>query len=65
VVFSESSVSSTYKTDRHEITEIFLKVALSTIKQTNKQTVLGLGIEPTIFHIRGEYRDGHIYTCAV
>ena len=33
-------VSSTNKTDRHDITEILLKVALSTIKQkkTNKQT---------------------------
>ena len=29
------SVSSTNKTDRHNITEIFLKVALNTIKQTN------------------------------
>jgi len=28
-------VSSTIKTDRHEITEILLKVALKTIKQTN------------------------------
>jgi hypothetical protein len=26
-----------YKTDRHDITEILLKVALNTIKQTNKQ----------------------------
>ena len=33
-------VSSTNKTDRHDITEILLKVALSTIKQTNKQTIL-------------------------
>ena len=31
-----SPVSSTNKTDRHEITEILLKVALNTIKQTNK-----------------------------
>jgi hypothetical protein len=29
-------VSSTNKTDRHDITEILLKVALNTIKQTNK-----------------------------
>jgi hypothetical protein len=36
--FSQGSpVSSTNKTDRHEITEILLKVALSTIKQTNIQ----------------------------
>jgi hypothetical protein len=31
-------ISSTNKTDRHNITEILLKVALNTIKQTNKQT---------------------------
>jgi hypothetical protein len=30
-------VSSTNKTDRHELTEILLKVALNTIEQTNKQ----------------------------
>jgi hypothetical protein len=33
-----SPVSSTNKTDRHEITEILLKMALYIIKQTNKQT---------------------------
>jgi len=31
-------VSSTNKTDRHDIAEILLKVALNTIKQINKQT---------------------------
>jgi hypothetical protein len=31
-------VSSTNKTDRHDITEILWKVDLNTIKQTNKQT---------------------------
>jgi len=31
-----SPVSSTNKTDRHDITEILLKVALNTIKQKNK-----------------------------
>ncbi len=30
-------VSSTNKTDRHDITEILLKVALNTTKQTNKE----------------------------
>jgi hypothetical protein len=30
--------SSTSKTGYHDITEILLKVALNTIKQTNKQT---------------------------
>ena len=34
-------VSSTNKTDRHDITEILLKVPLSTINQTNK-TVFSL-----------------------
>jgi hypothetical protein len=33
-----SAVFSTNKTDRHDITEILLKVALNTIKQ-NKQTI--------------------------
>ena len=33
-----SPVSSTNKTDCHDVTEILLKVALNTIKQTNKQT---------------------------
>jgi hypothetical protein len=35
-------VSSTNKTDRHDIAEILLKVALSTIsyKQTNNQTIV-------------------------
>jgi len=32
-------VSSTNKTDCHDITEILLKVTLNTIKQTNKQTI--------------------------
>jgi len=31
-----SPVSSTNKTERHDITEILLKVTLNTIKQTNK-----------------------------
>jgi hypothetical protein len=31
-------VSSTNKTDRHNTSEILLKVALNTIKQTSKQT---------------------------
>ena len=33
--FPDPPVSSTNKTDRHDITEILLKVALNTIKQTN------------------------------
>ena len=34
--FPGPSVSSTNKTDHHDVTEILLKVALNTIKQTNK-----------------------------
>ena len=37
-------VSYTNKTDRHDITEILLKVALNTIKQTYKQTISFLKI---------------------
>jgi hypothetical protein len=40
VVFSGSSVSSTNKTDRHDIAELLLKVVLNTIKQTNGKNVL-------------------------
>ena len=32
-------ISSTNKTDRHDITEILLKVVLNTIKQTNKTSI--------------------------
>jgi hypothetical protein len=35
-------VSSTNKLDRHDITKILLKVALTTIKQTNKRKTLQL-----------------------
>ena len=34
--FLQGPVSSNNKTDRHDITEILLKVALNTIRQTNK-----------------------------
>ena len=33
-------MSSTNKTDRHDITEILLKVALNTIKPTQNQAIL-------------------------
>jgi len=42
-------VSSTNKTDRHDITEILLIVTLSTIKQTNKNTTQGCGTHQS-FH---------------
>jgi hypothetical protein len=38
VVFSGSSGFPTNKTDRHDITELLLKVALNTIKQTRNKT---------------------------
>jgi hypothetical protein len=34
----DTLVSSTNKTDRHEVTEIFLKVALNTIALTHSDT---------------------------
>jgi hypothetical protein len=54
VGFSWSPVSSTNKTDSHDITEILLKVPLNTIKQTN--------IKTTCADVCGE--DGKHYTCA-
>jgi cytochrome c1 len=41
-------VSSTSKTDCHDIAEILLKVALNTIKQTNKQTLNWLWQGPPV-----------------
>ena len=35
-------VSSTKKNDRHDITEILMKVTLNTIKQKNNQTYSGV-----------------------
>jgi hypothetical protein len=37
-------VSSTDKTDPHDITEILLKVVLNTIKQTNKHLAMALSV---------------------
>jgi len=37
-------VSSTNKTDRHDIAEILLKVALNTIKQTTKNHYTGVPV---------------------
>jgi hypothetical protein len=50
-LYSGPPVSSTNKTDHHDITEILLKVVSSTIKQTNKQTMLifDIGIVPTVW----------------
>jgi hypothetical protein len=50
VVFSEYSFSSTNKTDRHETTEILLKVALSTNHQPNQlEKVPLLSFFPQVF----------------
>jgi hypothetical protein len=43
VTCDRSVVSSTNKTDCHDITEMLLKVALNTIKQTNKHTSMRYG----------------------
>jgi len=40
-------VSSTNKIDRHDIAEILLKVALNTIKQTNKNNLMWLNLSVT------------------
>jgi hypothetical protein len=46
VFFGYFLVSSTDKTDRHDITEILLKVALNTISQTKpKPNLAGKGIK--------------------
>jgi hypothetical protein len=37
-------VSSTNKTYHHDITEILLKVALNTVRQTNKQTYVCINV---------------------
>ena len=53
-----SPVSSTNKTDRHDITEILLKVALNTIKQTGKHlnnmstcAFIEQGVRVIVFHV--------------
>ena len=45
-----SPVSSTNKTDRHDITEILLKVALNIIKQTNKNPSMCDGLKQGRHH---------------
>jgi hypothetical protein len=52
----DTPVSSTNKTDCHDIAEIFLKVALSAIKQTKKQTIIStssnlLQVTDKLYHI--------------
>jgi hypothetical protein len=51
VVFSLGPpVSSTNKTDCHDITKILLKVALNTIKQTNKN-IHTYNLTPTVIEV--------------
>ena len=49
-------VSSINKTDRHDITEILLKVALNTIKQANKNPVLSVCIYIVVKSIDENYK---------
>jgi hypothetical protein len=51
-----SSVSSTNKTDRHNITEILLNAALNTIKRTNKINNT-LNVEITLEEITSAIRN--------
>jgi hypothetical protein len=52
-------VSSTNKTDRHDITEILLKVALNTIKQTNKKIHLHFSCEKTFKYMCNNSNTWH------
>jgi len=54
MVFSWSPVPSTNKTDRNYITDILLKVALNTIKQTDKHT----GVDPLVLLLNLYISDG-------
>ena len=68
-----SPVSSTNKTDRHDITEILFKVALSTIKQTNSrlfnilyhESMVIEDIFEIIYNISHDQVVGIIYTCCL
>ena len=48
--FPSTPVSSTIKTDRHDLTEILLKMVLNTIKQTTKlQPIQALYVDKTFW----------------
>ena len=59
VVFSGPPVSSTYRTDHHDITETLLKVALSIIKtnQTNiiERSYIKLSSPLVLFYIKSDH----------
>ena len=57
-------LSSTNKTDRHDITEILLKVALNTINQTNRNQDCyfiesGLDVQSNLTRKQGGSRGAH------
>jgi hypothetical protein len=52
-------VSSTNKTDRHDITEILLKVALNTTKQTN---IFGLILNASPLFLNGKLKNQLLQT---
>ena len=66
--FSDAPVSSTNKTDRHDIAKILLKVALNTIKQANnllpKNVVMGLVLVLRIYELIW-FSFEEIYECRV
>ena len=51
VVFSCPPVSSTNKTDRHDVTALLLKLALNTIKQTNIKHEYRWLMHPNVIHL--------------
>ena len=59
VTSDRSVVFSTYKTDRHNITEILVKVVLSTIKPTNQSMTVTLKVFSLIifFNIKMQLID--------
>ena len=60
VVFSWYSVSSAYKIDRHDIAKILFKVALNTIKQTNKQTNINHSCAKLFCSLHSTHNWAHI-----
>jgi hypothetical protein len=64
VIFFGYSVSSIYKTDRHDITEILLKISLSTINQQTNQpninkTINDIHLKSPKMKMTKKYRVGN------
>ena len=55
-------VSSTNKTDRHDITEILLKVALNTITLTLKSSSMNIWLI-SVFEVLGEHKNCSCLLC--